>query len=460
MRDLNRSIISLKNAIKLSPANRNLPNVLGNLGIALATRFLCKGALEDIEQAISIHEIVLALTTESDPGLPERMNNLSIALQQRYERTASMEDLDRAIDIEQKAASLMPDHSSRPAILNNLSTAFQRRFERTKLVADLDEAIESAEQSIALTPINHIDRVGRLVNLSAALQIRFEQTMALEDINLAIELGKQATTLIDISHPLYGAVLDNLSNILLARYQHTGAMEDLNASIEFSEQAVSATPIDHAERAGRLNNLGSSLSDRYNLLQSINDLHRAIMTKELAATTGSSSPFERIKAASSGSRLLKGHDHPRANSLRKLAVSLLPMISPRTLKLQDQQRSIEGFCGMSARAASLSLECGDSPYEALEVLESGRGVIAGLRLDVRSDISMLKELHPQMAAEFEVYAVSSTLRSSFSRNHPKRRSDGIHCIVVLYLKTLINYSIQSETLKVSPDFCFAPQRRN
>jgi hypothetical protein len=49
---------------------------------------------------------------------------------------------------------------------------------------------------------------------------------------------------------------------------------------------------------------------------------------------------------------------------------------------------------LTADACSLSLQAGDESFKALELLELGRGVIMGLLIDDRSDISRLE--HPEM----------------------------------------------------------------
>lgn len=53
-------------------------------------------------------------------------------------------------------------------------------------------------------------------------------------------------------------------------------------------------------------------------------------------------------------------------------------------------------------AAAACLNTERSPSHALEVLEAGRGVVASLLLDMRSDLSDLRQKHPDLAERFEV----------------------------------------------------------
>lgn len=48
----------------------------------------------------------------------------------------------------------------------------------------------------------------------------------------------------------------------------------------------------------------------------------------------------------------------------------------------------------------MPVSCGEPPYTAVKLLEAGRGVIANLRLEVRSDISNLAVQHPELAKQF------------------------------------------------------------
>src|SRR5204863_3203346 len=94
-------------------------------------------------------------------------------------------------------------------------------------------------------------------------------------------------------------------------------------------------------------------------------------------------------------------DPQRAKNLLKTAVEFLPLVSPRTLKQSDQQHHISHVAGITSRAVSLSLQCRDKPYDALQLLELGRGVLANMWLEVRSDVSALKISNPELAEQFD-----------------------------------------------------------
>jgi hypothetical protein len=84
------------------------------------------------------------------------------------------------------------------------------------------------------------------------------------------------------------------------------------------------------------------------------------------------------------------------------AVQLLATTSPRTLHRNDQQFALAQFVGLAADAAALSIRAGDDVFESLRLLEFGRGVIASLHFDVRSDVVQLQNEHPELAKKFKL----------------------------------------------------------
>jgi len=82
------------------------------------------------------------------------------------------------------------------------------------------------------------------------------------------------------------------------------------------------------------------------------------------------------------------------------AVNLLPAVSPRSLKHTDKQHMLADFAGLASMAAATALNAGKDADHALRLLELGRGVIASLLMEMRGDISDLKQQHPELADEF------------------------------------------------------------
>ena len=100
--------------------------------------------------------------------------------------------------------------------------------------------------------------------------------------------------------------------------------------------------------------------------------------------------------------LLIGHHFIPARNILQRVVKLIPLVSPRTLERNDQQFWISQFSGLAAETVSLSLECGDTASDFLQTLELGRGILASLQLEIRSDISSLREAHQDLASRFDI----------------------------------------------------------
>lgn len=269
-----------------------------------------------------------------------------------------MNDLDRAISTSELAVQLTSDlHPRYAEYLNNLGIALQKRFERTGSTDDLDRALAASERAVASTPSDHSNRALLLNNFGIALQKRFELT---------------------------------------------GSMQLLDLAIANREIAVELTPDDHPNRALCLDNLAIVLQRRFELTGSSGDLDRSVVAREQALQSDIAAPSIRLRAASSCSDLLiREGSYTRAKLILQVAVQLLPRVSPRQLRRADQQFNISQFAHITSRAVSLSLADADDPYTSLRFLELGKGIMANLQLEVRSDISVLAASHPDLAQQFQ-----------------------------------------------------------
>ena len=122
------------------------------------------------------------------------------------------------------------------------------------------------------------------------------------------------------------------------------------------------------------------------------------MYVEVAQLEGAS-PIARINGALHAARFL---DIGLASSMLKLAIELLPRISPRTLNHSDRWTTLSNLTGLASAATAFALKNGDSPTQALQLLEKGRGVILSLQLETRvdSDLSALEDQHFDLAQKF------------------------------------------------------------
>ncbi|KAJ0335479.1 hypothetical protein KNSL1_013585 [Colletotrichum chrysophilum] len=201
------------------------------------------------------------------------------------------------------------------------------------------------------------------------------------DLKEAICIARQAVEATPEDHPHWAGQLNSLGLRLGDRYSRTGAMADLEEAIRIAREAVQATPQDHPDRAGRLNNLGVRLGDRYSRTGAMEDLEEAIRIARQA-----------VKATP--------EDRPdRTRWLNNLGARLGVRYS-RTGAMADLEEAIRIAVGLASDAAAVALHVGQGPLPAIELLETGRGVIASSLQDIRTDLSSLEKEHPNLAKSF------------------------------------------------------------
>jgi CHAT domain-containing protein len=136
--------------------------------------------------------------------------------------------------------------------------------------------------------------------------------------------------------------------------------------------------------------------------ENVHDCDSAVYHLKEAVEFPSAPPTERLDAALQLSSILeRAEDWDRLSKITETAVNLLPLVNFRFISQNDQQHNLENYTGLASQAAAAALQVGKSASHAVQLLELGRGVIANLRLEMRSDLISLKELHPQIAKEFE-----------------------------------------------------------
>ncbi|WP_246269186.1 CHAT domain-containing tetratricopeptide repeat protein [Acrocarpospora macrocephala] len=402
--DLEEAITSLRQAAETTPHDHpGRAMHLSNLGSALMTRFTRTGHTADLEQAIAIERQAVEATPRDHPDGALRLSNLANVLQTRYERSQALADLEEAIISLRHAMEITPpDH--RITIVNNLGTALLAMYERSAGPYDLEEAITHLRQAAEITPPDHLDRTMILNNLGNALQTRYEHSGVGSDLEEALIIQQLAVDSTPPDHPARAARLTNLGIARQTRYTHSGSPADLDQAINALRQAVRATPPDHPARAARLTNLGIAGQIRFEQSGHAADRDEAVEAYEEAARSAVGAPSQRIRAAHQAARLIEA-DPTRAAGLLETAVRLLPEVSPRQLERSDQQHMIGQFPGLAADAAAYALADTTTPsdvrgQQALRLLEAGRAVLLSQTLHTRSDLSDLRERHPDLADRF------------------------------------------------------------
>ncbi|KAF9773989.1 hypothetical protein IL306_008084 [Fusarium sp. DS 682] len=219
------------------------------------------------------------------------------------------------------------------------------------------------------------------------------------DLEDAIRMGREAVDTIPADHPHRPIYSNDLAVNLRRRFSRLGAMADLEDAILLAREALNASPTDHPMRVTHLDNLGLSLYQRYVHSGATVDLREAQECFTDALDSPSSIVSQRIEA---GRRLLSLPailEDKDAYAIAKSIIDLIPRLTPHSLHNRDKQHLLSAVVGISSDAAAIALHANKGPKAAIELLETGRGVIAGALFE-QSDITALESEYPKLARSF------------------------------------------------------------
>ncbi|MBC9730204.1 CHAT domain-containing protein [Streptomyces sp. TRM68367] len=408
--DLDEAIAAIRRAVDcVPPGDPRRPMALSNLGLALRYRFQRGTDPADLDEAITVGRRAVEASAADDPGRMFRLNNLADTLLGRYVRFQGRSDLDTAVTALRAALDAMaPDHPERWSVQTALGYAFTLRAARTKDRGDFDAAVAAQQAAARLVPAGHAHRWRVLVQLGMAKHVRLEYGILAGEPALdwqpIISAFRAAVDAVPADHTQRATCLAHLAAALDNRARTTSAAPaDLDETVAVARASLAATAPGNSELGHRLLVLGSALRTRFRRTGNPADREAAIATYERAAAEETAAPSTRVSAARRGSVLLAEATDVRTSDLLRTAVELLPSLAPRHLERHDQQYTLGEFAGLAADAAQWTLARGDDrnrALRALQLLETGRGVLLSQALDTRSDLTELRAKHPELADRF------------------------------------------------------------
>ena len=175
----------------------------------------------------------------------------------------------------------------------------------------------------------------------------------------------------------------------------------MDVVIEQFQKSIRLTPDDHPKRARRFRSLGIGYAHRYSRKGIRTDLNTAIKQFQRSLDHHTSHTLDRLRSGVVLTRLHAGNKAwVLAHSAASSTVSLIPLITTRSLSTSDRQNLVTEIAGLASDAAAIALEAEESPYEAIRLLELGRGIIAASLNELRADVYDLQQKHPQLAEEY------------------------------------------------------------
>ncbi|GAA3433780.1 CHAT domain-containing protein [Kutzneria kofuensis] len=356
------------------------------------------GDTADLDLAVDIQAAGMATLTQRSPARPQRLAGLSRAHWSRYGRLGVLIDLVRSVELAELAVRLTPaDHPDHARQLAGLTPAYTELFERTGVPAQLDRAIWAGERAVEGTPEGRYDYPDLLSHLSIGYVRRYFRDHLPADLDRAVELGERALAAIPDTHTERAGILANLAGSYGARHRRDGNRADLDRAVELSEQSVAALPDGDWKRPLAVANLAHNYQALHEADPGGFDPVRLRGLVRVVDELAAAAPADRVRFGYAvGELALDVGDSETAVSLLDDAVALLSTVPPREGDWVDQEFRLGSYPGLIGAAISAHCATGDAGG-AVTVAESGRGIMLASRLDLRTDLSELARVEPELA---------------------------------------------------------------
>lgn len=414
---LTESIHWARTALARSGIER--PGDLSILAIGLLALFDRTGDAVTLQEAVEMAAKATMRAPAQDPDRAMYLSTYAGALLSSFEHSGDLDKLRQSVAISREAITETPRDDPSLARYQSLHAGImQRLFLRTGDRSALEEAITAGREAVAATPENHPERAARLHNLGVALSSTDEATED-RDIDEELRIVRASLAALLPDDPNRASVLAQLANTLWSKYEQTGARDSLTDAIEIARQAVTAAAGGTPDQFTSEYTLGALL-----LLMFLETRDTA-SPSEIRQKLGSAlrSPICPIVVRiNAGSRLMKlecvAGSPESALAVSEELIDLLPRVAPRTLSRSDRMYGLSRASGLASDVAAAAVAAGH-PQRAVELLEQTRGILIADSLDIRSDLTELMRVAPELAKEFDelrtrlsTHAHDSTISSS------------------------------------------------
>lgn len=374
------------------------------ISTGLLFRYSTMGNEADLDLSLQMRRKSLALMSNDDNTRASMLHGIGVIFLERSTRKGAFSDLEAGIEhLEEAVQACSAQRHGRSEYLSDLGCAYKARYFRTSDTKDMDMAIQRLLEAVETSEDNTVNRAICSVNLADGYGLRFHVSKTTSDLDLAIDYYKKAVHLED----LHGKgrnkprVLACLGNAYVLGYLHNGDTRHWELGRSCLETAINQMPKDFFQRGGYLWHLGTGYHAAFQRRGQNEDLQKAISFLEEAL---SCSHYQFNARTDAGQSLIAIYsslkDWTQAYRTASTLFSLIPLVMARSLENSDKQLIATRFAGFASDAAAMALLAGESPYAALRLLETGRGLIMSSLLGLRSDIDNLQQDHPKLAEEY------------------------------------------------------------
>lgn len=404
LEDIQASIRIAEKAVGLAPSDHPLrPYSLLQLSNALESNFNALGSLEHLEKAIEASKEAVDAVSPDHPDQALFLYILSNQLLHRYEQTGAIVDLKLSLDLMQESnRKISLDDPAQIACFHALSVRLGHLYDRSHDVQRLSEAIGFSKKALELAPGHGMTRAAILNGLGMLLESRFTATQLPEDLQDMVATHREALQTIPEDHPERDCFLGSLADAMKTSFQQTFDSSHLMEAVQLRLKALSTKPTHHPNRAMHLNELGKILIKDKALAQAFaHEFESPLDIFVEALNHRNSPPIDRIRAGQNAFESYTTlNEWENAVRIATETMKLFPLLVPRWLSRDDQQHLLKNVSRFTSQAASAVLHSSGTPEEALVILEAGRGVIAGLSMELKTDISKLQEHQPLLYFEY------------------------------------------------------------
>ncbi|KAH7184819.1 CHAT domain-containing protein, partial [Fusarium flagelliforme] len=400
---LDRALHLYRESIANTPENHpdRMPRV-GNLAVGFHVKYVATREAAYLDRATEMLRQCLDMTPKDHPDRRLRLYQLAATYQARYQETGSVGDINTEIRYLGQCRDIISnDTSHQSSCLCALGMAHYRRYQELNKKTDLDTAIGLFQESLQAMSLGHPDRASRLYDLGAGYHDLYNATSNEIDLDKAIQLYEESIESSPACLHDQASRISSLGTAYRVRYLKKDSIKDLDKSIYLFEKFLDQTPKDHPSRATRLNDLAVVYIDRHQESSIGSDRDKAILLLREALNHAPSPTPDRLVAAKV---LFYLHTEleawGEAHRLAQIAVHLLPSVVPRLLGAVHKQSILSQDAGLASDAAAIAFTAKRCAFDALQLLEIGRGVISGLFYELAADVAKLHAIHPALSESF------------------------------------------------------------
>ncbi|MEU6090726.1 CHAT domain-containing protein [Streptomyces sp. NPDC047085] len=233
---LDQGVDRLRRALAGPGGLPDRPRTAGNLAAGLYERFLARGSMTDLDEAIELWQEAVDRRRPGSPHTVTAHSGLGVALHQRYERRGTAADLDEAVERLTAAAVLPADPAERRAVLSNLGHAHQARYEATDDQRDLARAVAAQREALAEPEPEAGSAVNARIGLALALGAQAERTGSTALAEEATEHAEAARADSDPASRSWVSAVFVLAGLARLRHALTAAPELLREAEELYRQ--------------------------------------------------------------------------------------------------------------------------------------------------------------------------------------------------------------------------------